>query len=226
MSARVLVVSGTGTNVGKTYVACAMARALRAHVEVCGLKPFESGFSTVFGDDQVALAQSSTRSPADLGFATRCFSAPLAPSEAAHRAGESVSAALFVEQFIALRERFSGVVVLELAGGLFSPFDDGLSNADVVTRIGAHAHFLVAVNRLGVIHDVRATRLAATGMGLTFDGLVLTQMQEQREESALGNARILSPLFPDNTHALPFAGGSVATAFFASLVRDGRLPYR
>ncbi len=174
MSALVVAIGGTGTDVGKTFVACALVRALARVGLACGVKPFESGHEESLGADQLALATVSSVSASDLGLRLRTFPSPVAPPEAARRAGESLSGDAFLHAFQDVRARFDGVLVLELAGGLFSPFDERRTNADVVRCLGPEAHVLVAPNRLGVLHDVRATVIACQSQGVAIDALVLT----------------------------------------------------
>jgi dethiobiotin synthetase len=167
-------VSGTGTNVGKTYVATALVAALAEEGPVCGLKPFESGHPGPLGSDQAALGAASTDTASSLRFPLRCFPLPVAPPEAARAAGASVDVDTFLADLDRLCAFYVGTIVLELAGGLFSPFDDRRSNADVLLAIAPDAHVLVAPNRLGVLHDVRATWIAARASGLRFDGVALS----------------------------------------------------
>jgi dethiobiotin synthetase len=184
MSARLIAVSGTGTNVGKTFVATALVRAVAVDGPVCGVKPFESGHAALLGSDQVALADASTVNAAALGFTLRCFRDPVAPPEAARRAGERIDRDSFLATLQGVRARFSGTLVLELAGGLFSPFDDACSNADILRCLAPELHVLVAPNRLGVIHDVRATVLAARASGLRSDALVLSEVTRDADDSS------------------------------------------
>ncbi len=174
MSAAVVAVSGTGTNVGKTYVATALTMALAKRGPVTGVKPYESGHDAALGSDQQALAAASTTSASALGFSLVCFPEPVAPPEAARRAGARVDLDAFLATFQAVRLRASGVLVLELAGGLFSPFDDASSNVDVLRALAPEHHVLVAPNRLGVIHDARATVRASCAEGLAIDTLVVS----------------------------------------------------
>ncbi len=174
MSARVVAVSGTGTNVGKTHVACAITALLAETGSACGVKPYESGHEGPLGSDQLALAAASTHTATGLGFPLRCFPVPAAPPAAARAAGAEVDLDGFVQRFQDLRASYRGTLVLELAGGLFSPFDDARSNADVLASIAPEEHVLVAPNRLGVIHDVRATVIAARTFALRFSAIVLS----------------------------------------------------
>jgi dethiobiotin synthetase len=194
MSARVVAISGTGTNVGKTHVACAITALLAETGPACGVKPYESGHPGPLGADQAALAAVSTHTASDLGFPLQCFPVPVAPPAAARAAGVAIDLDGFVHRFQRLRATYTGTLVLELAGGLFSPFDDVSSNADVLRGIAPEAHVLVAPNRLGVIHDVRATLLAARGGGLRFTAIVLSHPPGAGEDpSCASNPSAIAP---------------------------------
>lgn len=190
MSAAVIAISGTGTNVGKTYVATALTLALARRGAVAGVKPYESGHEGPLGADQRALAEASTTTAAELGFALRCFPEPVAPPEAARRAGARVDRDAFFATFQAVRARFEGVLVLELAGGLFSPFDDTATNADVLRALAPEHHVLVAPNRLGVLHDARATVRAARAEGLGFSALVLSHPPGSGDDASCRSNRL------------------------------------
>lgn len=193
MTARVVAVSGTGTNVGKTHVACAVTALLAEAGPACGVKPYESGHAGPLGADQAALAAASTHTASALGFALRCFPLPVAPPAAARAAGAQVDVDAFVHRFQELRASYTGTLVLELAGGLFSPFDDARANAEVLAALAPEVHLLVAPNRLGVLHDVRATWLAALGCGLRFAALVLSHPPGAGDDpSCASNAEALA----------------------------------
>lgn len=213
MSALVVAIGGTGTDVGKTFVACALVRALARIGSACGVKPFESGHDAPLGPDQLALAAVSSVSASDLGVRLRCFPSPVAPPEAAHRAGESVSGDAFLHAFQDVRARFDGVLVLELAGGLFSPFDERRTNADIVRCLAPDAHVLVAPNRLGVIHDVRATVIACQSQGVAVDALVLTHPKPlARDDSCSSNPATLASWMQSTPIVLSHCDSVDATA--------------
>jgi dethiobiotin synthetase len=71
-----------------------------------------------------------------------------------------------------LRSRVS--IVLEMAGGLFSPLSETATNADLALSLSPDLMLLVAPNRLGVLHDVRAVVEACAARTLPLTGLVLS----------------------------------------------------
>lgn len=162
----ILAVVGTGTGVGKTHVAAALVRALRARGVVAGgWKPVESGVEGEHGADELALRQAGGA----VGPTLR-LREPLAPNVAARAAGVRLDGAAIARQLGELAARWP-VLVLELAGGLFSPFDDALDNAEWLAALPATlvadvALVLVAPDRLGVLHDVSSTLRAGRALGL------------------------------------------------------------
>jgi dethiobiotin synthetase len=175
----VIVFAGTGTGVGKTHAASAFLRAAPRDLRCAGFKPFESGVPGgslgAQGEDEAALFAAS-RGPF---VAPIRLCAPLAPPLAADDEGILLSSSEAVQRFDRAREQ-NEHVVLELAGGLFSPFVWGMSNADWLSeRIealgrAAFCIFLVGPDRLGVLHDIAATIRAATATGLVMDAILLS----------------------------------------------------
>jgi dethiobiotin synthetase len=168
-----VVVTGTGTDVGKTHVATALLRAWGIGRSVLGYKPIESGVGpSGLGDDARRLAEASTfhvqRSL--FGYA---FPEPISPHLAARRAGVVVDLGRLVAHAAELRAQAEGVVV-ELAGGLFTPLSRETVNLDLAKALDATAVLLVAPDRLGVLHDVGAAVRGAKASALFFYGIALS----------------------------------------------------
>lgn len=173
MSAPLLVVTGTGTEVGKTMVATALVMAWsRRGLAVAGLKPIESGQDAhgQLGGDVLRLGQASTfhvtRPP-------YLLKDPVSPHLAARREGRTIDTRVVTEWLSPIR-RAADAIVLELPGGLFSPLTDELTNADLVDELAPSRVILVAPDRLGVLHDVITTTHAAASRGIAIAGLVLS----------------------------------------------------
>ncbi|MGZ3416268.1 MAG: dethiobiotin synthase [Polyangiales bacterium] len=160
----IIAVSGTGTGVGKTTTAVALVRALRAAGKNVGAwKPIETGgiedgerLGAAAGSDAVASIR---------------LRDPVAPSVAARREGRRISVADLASEG---RRRAGDPLVIETAGGLFSPLNEEETNAELVLALAPDVHLLVAPNRLGVLHEVEACRRACRSMGLRLDLVVLT----------------------------------------------------
>lgn len=169
MAARVLLL-GTGTDVGKTHVACALLREARARgLRARAYKPIATGVSARCED-----AERHARAlEAPYVAPTFAYAPPVSPHLAAREAGRPIELARVRAAADALASGADALVV-EGAGGLFTPLGPGLTNADLVRAVAADVVLLVAPDRLGVLHDVGAARAAALARGLVAPLLVLS----------------------------------------------------
>ncbi|MCC9601087.1 dethiobiotin synthase [Stieleria sp. JC731] len=202
-------VSGTGTDVGKTYIAANLAQILqREHRRVGVYKPVASGcigpssnFSERTSSDADALAQSLGEHVAPELICPQRFLAPLAPDEAARQEGTQVDTDLLYEGAVRW-QRLCDHLVVEGAGGLFSPIADSMLNIDLYRKFSENREFetklvLVAPNRLGVIHETVATCRAARAEGVEVERLVLTATVPQGDDSCKTNAAQLRVWLPE-----------------------------
>jgi len=177
--APLLLVTGTGTGIGKTVASCGLVAAwARRGLSVAGVKPIESGQDPAgqLGGDVLELGQVST-------FHVTRFTPPyllvdaVSPHLAARREGRTIDPHVIAAWLQPIRDA-ADAVVLELPGGLFSPLTDALTNADLVPALEPTKVLVVAPDRLGVLHDVLSTTRAAHAQGLTVDGLLLSAPAE------------------------------------------------
>jgi dethiobiotin synthetase len=204
-------VSGTGTEVGKTWWAAASARALRAAgVAVAVRKPVQSG-EPGRPTDADALAEATGEDPLVVCPAHRTFGLAWAPPMAARELGlppfrvRDLAAELVWPDGIA-------VGLVEGAGGPRSPIADDGDNVDLASEIQPHLVVLVADAGLGTIN---AVRLAA---GAFDDFPVLVALNRFDDAEAL-HAR-------NRDHLMERADLDVVTTPFelAAQLRPGRPP--
>jgi len=170
MSGALIIVTGTGTGIGKTHIARAILHAARDR-SVLGYKPIESGVVDSVGTtDGEWLARASTfhvKHRPELR-----LRAAISPHLAAEREGVALdwsSVARFVGEV-----RAQGVdVLVELPGGLFTPLTATARNVDVLASLAPTATLLVAPDRLGVLHDVGAALAGARHVGARLDAIAL-----------------------------------------------------
>ncbi|MEX2559298.1 MAG: dethiobiotin synthase [Pirellulales bacterium] len=175
-----LFISGTGTGVGKTYVAAIVARALAAQGRRVGVyKPVASGCRAddagLVSDDAVILWEAAGR-PGELErVCPQRFGAPLAPHLAARAEGRRVDRELLRSGLDYWLER-SDVVLIEGAGGLLSPVDDDEYQADLAADFGFPL-LMVASDVLGTINQTLSALVVAATFrdGLDVVGVVLNQ---------------------------------------------------
>jgi dethiobiotin synthetase len=191
---RRLFFAGTDTDVGKTYVASlAVAELLHSGQTVAVYKPVASGCQwsgdELVSADAVALWRASGQRNSLYDVCPQRFVAPLAPPAAAAAEQRSVDPELLLSGI----QRVSGgatYVVVEGAGGLLSPLSDHQLNSDVAAKLDCEL-VITAANRLGAIHQVLSTVLAAKALGLPLLGIILTQVTEQADLSVASNAALI-----------------------------------
>lgn len=175
---RGLFITGTGTGVGKTYVAALVAESLLAMGKRVGVyKPVASGCELRDGrlqsSDAVALWEAAGRPGTLDRVCPQMFAAPLAPHLAARAEGRRVDQALLRTGLDFWRESCD-VVLVEGAGGLMSPVSDDDYNADLADEFG-YRLVVVAANSLGTINATLQTLIVADTFrdGLEIAGIVL-----------------------------------------------------
>src|SRR5690348_15288490 len=131
-----LFFTGTDTGVGKTFVACSVARILRRQgreVTVC--KPVATGAGwqngRLISDDTQALAQASGCEKFPEKVTPWTFEDPVAPAVAARRAGTDLKLSDIVKAINNLRDSKKALLV-EGVGGLLCPLTEHEMVADLV----------------------------------------------------------------------------------------------
>jgi dethiobiotin synthetase len=150
-----VVILGTGTNVGKTFVTARLAGALAQRCRVRALKPLESGVDPDTPGDAHKIADAAGHEPA---LSPWRFARPVSPHLAARETNARIEVAE-VAAWVAGQERVHtpDITLIESAGGAFSPLAPGVTNADLARALDPARWLLVAPDSLGVLHDVTAT---------------------------------------------------------------------
>jgi dethiobiotin synthetase len=169
----VLVIAGTDTSVGKTWVACALARALRsAGRRVIGIKVVETGCTEARRDreDGVLLAQASGQGePAE---ALVRLAAPLTPALAAEREGIPLDfddILLRIEGYA----RGADIAIVEGTGGLLAPMSWEWNLVDLAQALEARA-LVAGRDRLGTVSHALLTLSALEIGAVPVAAVVLT----------------------------------------------------
>lgn len=188
---RGLFITGTDTGVGKTYVTCAIACALReAGVHVGAYKPVCSG--AVFAEDGQAhwedveaLWEATARQFPPDRISPQCYRAPLAPPVAAREEGKRVDPDLLRTGIEWWREQVE-VLLIEGAGGLLAPISDSDTVADLAVDLGCPV-LIVAADRLGMLNQTLLTVEAAESRGLRVAGVVINRTTAESDASTGSN---------------------------------------
>jgi dethiobiotin synthetase len=160
-------ITATGTDIGKTFVARGLIRALRAAGRnVAALKPVVSGFdpAEAAGSDSGLLLAALGRpvSPdAIAAISPWRFAAPLAPDMAAAREKRTLDMRELIRFCHAAIEAEPGMLLIEGAGGLMSPVSAEHIMLDWIAALGLPV-ILVAGSYLGTIsHTLTALDVLA-----------------------------------------------------------------
>ncbi|MER5872456.1 dethiobiotin synthase [Streptomyces sp. NPDC002044] len=170
--AEVLMVSGTGTEIGKTVVTAAVAAAaVAAGRSVAVLKPAQTGVAPDEPGDAAEVVRLAGPSVTALELAR--YPEPLAPDTAARRSGLATLSPAAVAEAATRLARTHDLVLVEGAGGLLVRFDEaGHTLADAARLLGAPT-LVVAPAGLGTLNATALTAEALRARGLTALGVVV-----------------------------------------------------
>ena len=187
---RGLFITGTGTEVGKTYVAALIAKALVRNGRRVGVyKPVASGCvddaGALVAEDAVALWHAAGQPRKLDRVCPQRFAAPVAPPVAAREVGSQVDSQLLRSGLEYWRDHCD-IVLVEGAGGLMSPLSDDDFCADLAIDFGFPL-VVVAANELGTINSTLQTLITAATFrdGLDVAGVVLNQLAQRSDDSSL-----------------------------------------
>jgi len=187
-----LFVTGTDTGVGKTFVACALATALRQRGRrVAVMKPVETGVEDGPADALALRAAAADPAPLD-DICPYRLRAPLAPAVAARLEGVTIDVARLVA-LVARRRQEADMLLVEGAGGLLVPLDERTTWAELAVRTGLPL-LIVGANRLGTVNHCALTARVAAAAGLAVHGFVLSQPAAETDASAATNAETIATL--------------------------------
>lgn len=185
----VTLIVGTDTDVGKTWVSCALIRALReAGQKVTAVKPIETGISEPPRPDEdgALLAEAAGQSGPKRALVRLALKA--APAVSADAAGVKVDYEDLIARMRSLASPES-MLIVEGTGGLLSPLTWTDNHLDLAHSLDARV-LLVAADRFGTInHTLMALRVLRTEK-VPVLGVVLNQPGEP-DESSMSNAEVL-----------------------------------
>lgn len=180
-------VVGTDTNVGKTYVACALIQHfIKSGLKTIGMKPIASGCELsqnglwqgelVNADVQALAYAGNINAPLNLINPYR-FAPAVAPHIAAEQVGISMNLDMIVQAYRQLAE-MAEVVIVEGAGGFLVPINAHETLADLALELNIPLVLVVGM-QLGCINHALLTVEAIKARGLTLAGWVANQVDSE-----------------------------------------------
>ncbi len=193
VDSRALFVTGTDARVGKTRIACAIAKYWgRAGDEVCAFKPVATGVLSAGEDpnrneDAAELARVTTTGGSDLlacsglvpGQSFVELEPPLAPLSAAEKQGTPFRYAEILEllaDMVRHTRESEGRLVIEGVGGALVPLAKNKTIADLIAELEIPA-VVVGRTSLGAINHMLATIEALRTRQVTIAAVVLSGVE-------------------------------------------------
>ena len=174
-------ITGTDTNVGKTYIACQLLRAAQERgCSTLGLKPLAAGAEKIAGEwrneDAVLLHQAATIKLPYADINPFCFELAAAPHLAAKKIGITLDAKTIAQNVRnTLDESDFDYGVIEGAGGWRVPLNNTETMADVVKLLQIPVILVVGM-KLGCINHALLTTEAIKADGVTLHGWIANDL--------------------------------------------------
>ena len=182
-----LFITGTDTDVGKTYVSALLARQLKSGgYAVSARKPIASGCVNGCVDAE-HLAEATGEDPFIV--CPYRFAQAISPERAIRLAGQTISLVDCVD----VCRNSQTFTLVEGAGGWLSPLCSDGDNADLAHAL-AQPVLLVASNRLGCINQTRLTLQAIEQRGLTCLAIILNEVNPDSDADNLLDLQRLIPV--------------------------------
>jgi dethiobiotin synthetase len=214
-----IFVTGTGTEVGKTVVAAAIARTLAREGKRVGVfKPAVTGLEEQPADGPISratddisahrpladheLLRIAAGSPQSDGeIAPYRYGPAASPHLAASLAGEEIEPARLLEAARTAASR-ADVLVCEGVGGLLVPLSPDYLVRDLAVDLG-YPLVIAASPGLGTINHTLLTIQSARAAGLEIAAVVLTPWPEEPAAIELSNLETIATLGQVNVQTLP-----------------------
>ncbi|MBI2277751.1 MAG: dethiobiotin synthase [Dechloromonas sp.] len=211
--------TGTDTEVGKTFVTCALLhRAARDGLRAAGLKPVAAGTDAAgLNEDVEAIRGASNLKLPDATINPYCFPAAVAPHIAAVESGVAIEFGT-IRAACASARQAADLLIVEGVGGFRVPLGGDGDSADLAVAVGLPVILVVGL-RLGCINHALLTAEAIAARGLVIAGWVANQidpaMARFAENLATLSELLPAPLLGVVPHAP--AGGAAGAAEFLRL---------
>lgn len=190
-------VTGTSTNVGKTYATAAILKeSQKLGRRVLGLKPIASGAEHGINSDALELMESSNVSLSLSEINPFCFEPAIAPHIAAARAEVQLTADNIVDGLRTMLSLDTDLCLIEGAGGWAVPINEHQMWSDVVRLMDVPVVLIVGMT-LGCINHALLTERAIMADNCVLHGWIANpfdpDMEAYQENLETLKSRMKSP---------------------------------
>ena len=199
-----LFVTGTDTDIGKTYVSAGIVLALKkSGINVGIMKPFACGTKqkTGFSSEDVSILSdaANVNDPEDL-VNPFFFPIPASPYTAAKNLDVKINVDHVLECFKKLDE-IHDVMLIEGIGGVMTPILRNYAIADLIKRLNTNT-IIVTSSKIGTVNHTIMTCNVCKNMKIPVKGLIINNFDStgypiselERDLSALTNLPVLCSL--------------------------------
>ncbi|MDG2486805.1 MAG: dethiobiotin synthase [Roseibacillus sp.] len=212
-----LIVTGTDTGVGKTYLTCELVRSLRKEgVDAVGYKPVCCGDRN---DAELLLEACENEEPIE-AINPVWYQAPVTPSVAAELESKPVPLEDIRSHAESMAERHE-VLVMEGVGGWEVPMNGRDTFADMAEALGWPVVMVVA-NRLGALNHTLLTEHAIRDRGLPLVGVILNHLTEDHDIAMTTNRVVLEELLAAPVSCLENGDGLADSALVQEVLEAFR----
>ena len=203
MQASGIFITGTGTEVGKTVVAAAIARTLAAEGrDVAVFKPCVTGLDETGAEaDHELLRRAAGSRQGDEEIAPYRYGPPASPHLAAALAGEEIDPER-LRAAARAAAKGADVLVCEGVGGLLVPLSPDYVVRDLAVDLG-YPLAIAASPGLGTINHTLLTIESARAAGLEVAAVVLTPWPDRPTEIEQSNRETIAALGGVEVQTLP-----------------------
>jgi dethiobiotin synthetase len=168
MKARGVFITATGTDVGKTYVACKIAEALKsAGVNVGVFKPFATGNL----NDAKKLIKAAGVKESATSVTPLFYKRPMSPYMAARLENKTPDLKIIYKKFKEFQQKYAFNIV-EGAGGIMVPITKNFFMADLIKKLNFPV-IVVASKGLGTLNHTLLTVLHLKQQKIKISGIVV-----------------------------------------------------
>jgi dethiobiotin synthetase len=197
-----IFVTGTGTGVGKTVVAAAIARTVAdSGRRVAVFKPCVTGLEEDVEADHELLRRAAGSDQSDEEIAPYRYRPPASPHLAAALAGDEIEAERLLGAARAAAEG-ADFLVCEGVGGLVVPLAPSYLVRDLAAALG-YPLVIAASPGLGTINHTLLTIESARSAGLEVASVVLTPWPREPSEIERSNRETIAELGEVKVQTLP-----------------------
>ncbi len=172
-----IIIAGTDTDIGKTYVTATLASSLIHHgksVSLC--KPVQTGLASTQSDPDWIFerVEGITRlSPEDEVIVKCDF--PASPEFACRLENKTLSVSTLAQQIRDVVTRcHTDFILIELAGGLLVPMNEKETNLDLIQTLGFEV-VLVTQNKLGTVNHTLLSIGALEHANIPIKGYIINR---------------------------------------------------